>query len=192
MGDEELTSLHLDVYDTKQGPWNPEHGEIEVPTDWEFLPSGDAFVTRTVKAAGLYWLAWRPRGKNRPHRRLLGLWAPRSAVEAARARAAETAETRRRERRQSTRYREGQEQRYREELAAAIVDFLDFAAQYAALAEGIARGAAERWPGASQESDVRSGVGAGRFAPGGGAGGGLRSRRGRAGRHRAQTAARCG
>ena len=51
MDDVDLTHLPLDVYDTKDGPWNPEHGELVVPDDWEFLPPGDAFVTRQVKAA---------------------------------------------------------------------------------------------------------------------------------------------
>ena len=47
-------AVHLDVYDTRDGPWNPEHGDLEIPEDWEFLPAGDAFVTRQVKAAGAW------------------------------------------------------------------------------------------------------------------------------------------
>ena len=42
------------------------HGDVEIPDDWEYLPSGDAFLTRTVKAAGVYWLSWRPRSRTRP------------------------------------------------------------------------------------------------------------------------------
>jgi hypothetical protein len=38
----DLTQLHLDVYDTRDGPWNPEHGAVAIPDDWQFLPSGDA------------------------------------------------------------------------------------------------------------------------------------------------------
>jgi hypothetical protein len=26
---DELTGEHLDVYDTKAGPWNPDHGDLE-------------------------------------------------------------------------------------------------------------------------------------------------------------------
>lgn len=48
--DIDITELNLDIYMTREGPWNPEHGEIDIPDDWEFLPSGDAFVTRRVKA----------------------------------------------------------------------------------------------------------------------------------------------
>jgi AcrR family transcriptional regulator len=37
----DLMTVHLDVYDTRDGPWNPEHGDLEIPEDWEFLPAGD-------------------------------------------------------------------------------------------------------------------------------------------------------
>ena len=50
----DLTGLQLDVYMTREGPWNPDHGEIEIPDGWEFLAAGDAFVTRRVKAAGMF------------------------------------------------------------------------------------------------------------------------------------------
>jgi hypothetical protein len=49
----DLSALSLDVYESKQGLWNPEHGELELPAGWEFLPSGDTFVTKQVKAAGV-------------------------------------------------------------------------------------------------------------------------------------------
>jgi hypothetical protein len=136
--DSDLTAEHLDVYDTRQGPWNPEHGEIEVPDDWDFVPSGDAFVTRTVKAAGVYWLSWDPRSRSRPHRRLRGLWAPNEAIAAAQAKAEETAAKRAKGRESGARQRERQEERYRDELREAILVFLAFAPQHVRLAEGIA------------------------------------------------------
>ncbi len=49
MDDGNLTRLQLDVYMTREGPWNPDHGDIEIPESWDFLPSGDAFVTRRVQ-----------------------------------------------------------------------------------------------------------------------------------------------
>ena len=52
MEEQDPRALTLDVYDTKQSLWNPDHGELELPADWEFLPAGDTFVTRRVKAAG--------------------------------------------------------------------------------------------------------------------------------------------
>lgn len=137
----DLTRLHLDVYDTRNGPWNPEHGKLEIPPDWDFLPSGDAFVTRTVKALGTYWVAWRPRGRNRSHRRRLGLWAPRVAIEQAQKKASATEAERARRRVQGARSRERQEVAYREELADAIRRFLEFPPQWAELADEIAEAA---------------------------------------------------
>ncbi len=139
--DADLGLLNLDVYSTKAGLWNPDHGDVDLPEGWEFLAAGDAFVTRTVKAAGVYWVAWRPRARNRPHRRRLGLWAPKTAIEAAEARAAETEQERARRRAHGAAARGRQEVRYRDELAAAIREFLGFAPEYAGLADEIAGGA---------------------------------------------------
>jgi hypothetical protein len=139
----DLTSLHLDVYDTREGPWNPDHGEVSIPDDWNLLPAGDVFVTRTVKAAGRYWLAWRPRGRNRPHRRLIGLWAPAEAITAAFDAADATAERRARQREHGAATRNRQEAHYREEFAAAILRYLDFAPHHRELADQIATDTAE-------------------------------------------------
>jgi hypothetical protein len=140
--EEDVTRLHLEVYDTRKGPWTPVYGELEIPDDWDFLPAGDAFLTRTVKAAGTYWVAWRPRGRTRPHRRRLGLWAPRSAIEGAREEASATETERARRRAQGARSRERHEAAYREELADAIRRFLAFPPEHAALADEIAQAAA--------------------------------------------------
>lgn len=144
MEDTDLTTLHLDVYLTRKGPWNPDHGEIEIPDDWEFLPSGDAFLTRRVKAAGRFWVAWRPRGRYRPHRRRLGLWAPRETIEAVEAEAAATEAQRSKHREHSARARGKQEAAYRDELEDAIRRFLVFAPEHVDLADEIAREAATR------------------------------------------------
>jgi hypothetical protein len=134
----DLAGLKLDVYDTRQGPWNPEHGEVSVPDDWDLLPAGDAFVTRRVKAAGRYWLAYRPRGRNRPHRRLIGVWAPAATIEAAFVAAEATAERRARQRVQGEASRNRKEAQYREEFAEAIIRYLDFVPHHRPLAEQIA------------------------------------------------------
>ena len=136
---EALAAQHLDVYATKNGPWNPDHGELEVPADWEFLPSGDSFLTRAVKSAGVYWLSWQPRSRNRQHRRLLGLWAPNDAMAAAQAHAEETAERRAAKRVEGSQSRQRQEDRYRHELEDAIVRFLAFAPAHQELERRIAK-----------------------------------------------------
>ena len=140
----DLTGLQLDVYMTREGPWNPDHGDVEIPDGWEFLAAGDAFVTRRVKAAGTYWVAWRPRGRNRQHRRRLGLWAPREVIEAAEAQAAATEEQRAKRREHGARARERSEAVYRQELADAIRQYLGFAPEHADIENQIAREAAIR------------------------------------------------
>ena len=134
--------LPLDVYQTDRGLWNPDYGELDPPQGWELLAAGDAFLTRTVKAAGAFWTAWSPRGRNRPHRRRLGLYAPAEAIAKAEAAAARSSISREHQRELGARQRERAEARYRDELASAIVEFLAFAPAHRALAEGIAQAAA--------------------------------------------------
>jgi hypothetical protein len=141
---EDRTGEHLDIYDTRNGWWNPDLGEVELPDGWELLPRGDTFVTRRVKAAGKYWLVWSPRTRNRPHRTAIGLLAPTTAINEARGAAEATAEQRARRRTASTTYHDRHEERYRKELAAAIVTYLDFAPKHALLADQIAERAAAR------------------------------------------------
>lgn len=136
--------MRLDVYEATQGVWNPDHGELELPDGWEFLPSGDAFVTRRVKAAGTYWVAWRPRGKNRPHRRRLGLYAPSDTISEARAEAGRTEERRARQRASNDRVRAKTEAAYQADFTAAVLAWLAFAPQHEELAIGIAEAAARR------------------------------------------------
>src|SRR5690349_5891975 len=140
----DLTAVVLDVYDSRTGWWNPEHGELVPPETWAFLPTGEAFVTRTVKSAGVFWLAWSPRSASRRHRRLLGLWAPETTIVAARQAAADTAAQRAVRREAGARSRERQEARYQDELTAAIVAFLAFAPEHEELAATIAKQAAQR------------------------------------------------
>jgi hypothetical protein len=136
--------MNLDVYDTKEGLWDPANGALDQPEGWEFLPSGDAFVTRRVKAAGVYWKLWRPRGRNRPHRRLLGLLAPAAVIEAAQAEAASSEAARSGRRAQGAAYRDRKEDTYRQELTEAIIDYLGFAPEHGDLAQAIAAEAAQR------------------------------------------------
>lgn len=143
VADGELDRWNLDVYDTKDGLWCPPHGDLELPAGWEFLAAGDAFITRRVQQAGVYWTLWRPRGRNRPHRRRLGLLAPRAAISAARAEAVATDERRAARRVVNTASRERVEARYRVELAAAVQAWLGFAPEHAALAAEIAKAVAE-------------------------------------------------
>lgn len=144
MAEVDLTALNIDAYDTKTGPWNPDHGDIEIPDDWDFLPSGDTFVNRRVTQGGVYWIEWRPRSRRRGHRRRIGLWAPAQAIAAAEAARDETAEQRTKARAQAASTRARAESRYEDELRRAILEFLAFDPHHEALAEEIAGTAAAR------------------------------------------------
>ena len=139
----DLSALQLDVYESRDGWWHPEHGELLPPEGWEFLPTGQAFVTRAVKVAGVFWLAWAPRSRTRQHRRLLGLWAPEATIKSAERAAADTATARALGREAGARSRERREARYQDELTQAIVAYLAFAPAHQTLAEAIAKEAAE-------------------------------------------------
>jgi hypothetical protein len=134
----------LDVYDTKEGLWNPDHGELELPADWELLPAGDTFVTKRVKAAGVYWTAWLPRSRSRAHRRKLGVFAPTAVISQARVDAEVTEERRARQRVSNARHRDKVEGAYRSEFTAAVLAWLDFAPEHTELAVEIAEAAATR------------------------------------------------
>lgn len=143
----DMPGVQLDVYVSKDAStewWNPEHGPVVTPEGWAFLPTGQAFVTRTVKAAGVFWLAWQPRSRSRQHRRLIGLVAPEATIRAAEQAAADTEAARVLRREAGARSRERQEARYRQELTAAIVDYLAFTSEHQPLAGQIAQAAAER------------------------------------------------
>jgi Uncharacterized conserved protein (DUF2293) len=133
----------LEVHDTKRGLWHPELGELAQPGGWDFLPAGDAFLTRRVKVAGVYWVVFRPKGR-REHRRQLGVLAPAEAIASARASADTTAARREIQRATSARQRDRSEAAYRAEFEDAVIRWFGFAPEHAALASEIAHGAADR------------------------------------------------
>lgn len=143
VADRDPTAEHLEVYDTNSGLWHPELGELTQPDGWDFLPSGDASVTRRVKAAGIYWVLFRPKGR-REHRRQLGVLAPTGAIASAQIEADTTASRRERERVASTRQRNKNEATYRAEFEDAVMQWLNFAPEHAAMASQIAHGAVDR------------------------------------------------
>ena len=134
---------HLEVYETKGGLWHPEFGDLTQPEGWDFLPAGDAFVTRRVKAAGVYWVLFRPKGR-REHRRQLGLLAPAGSIASALVAAETTASSRQRARVASSRQRDKIEVSYRAEFEQAVIRWLNFSSVHGELAGEIARGAVDQ------------------------------------------------
>jgi hypothetical protein len=143
----ELAGRYLTVYRPRPREagelWTPIFGPVEVPHGWEFLPCGDAYVTRQVKQ-GPHWVL-----KGRFNRRggytpVLGAYAPTEAIAAARVRAQQTEEQRAPIRERSRTRRDQAEERYRAEFAEACLRFLDFAPEHQELACSIARRATEQ------------------------------------------------
>ena len=105
-------------------------------------------------------MAWHPRGRNRPHRRRLELWAPKGTIEAAEAEAAATETQRSKRREHSARSRANQEAQYLDEFEEAIRRFLAFAPEHVDLADEVAREAATRaaevgeWTGWTHPDDL--------------------------------------
>ncbi len=121
----------------REGYWNPEYGEVELPEGWIFLPSGDAFITRQAKK-GPHWVLLKRR---KGYTATLGVFCPQDRVQQAEARAAQTKGAREAQREVGKRSRARTEARYRSELEQAILAFLAFAPKHESLAREIARGA---------------------------------------------------
>lgn len=119
--------------------WTPQYGNVCIPDGWEFLPRGNAFVTRQVKK-GPHWVL-----KGRYNRRggytpVKGIYAPSSAIEAARAAAAATEARREKIRQKSRIRREKADEKYHQEFEKACLQFLDFTPIHSDLAQEIAGG----------------------------------------------------
>jgi hypothetical protein len=111
---------------------------LDVPEGWILLPSGDAGLTRRVKAAGEFWLV-EEQVKNRMYSR--GIWAPRDTIERIQQELAKERATpgysKRRE--ADAKRREAKQAEYVEDFEAAVVAFLGFHQRHQATAITLAR-----------------------------------------------------
>lgn len=120
--------------------WCRQYGNIEIPEGWEFLPPGDAFVTRQVRLMGPHWVARKPA---KGYTKTLGTWAPKNHIETAYKLAEDTKASREHKRAISRAQREKQEAKYREQFEEAVYDYLNFAPEHEKLARKIAKEVAE-------------------------------------------------
>ena len=111
---------------------------LTVPDGWSLLPPGDAALTRRVKAAGEHWLVQEKKG-----RKVFsgGVWAPAETIERIRAELAAERSTDSFAKRQAAnaKRRERAQAEYVEDFYGAVVAFLDFHPDHAALVEKLAR-----------------------------------------------------
>lgn len=111
---------------------------LDVPAGWEFLPPGDAGLTRRVKAAGEFWLL-----QELVRRKLMsrGLWAPAATIERLRAELdVERASPAYAKKQASAARRRGKVQaEYVEDFRGAVLAFLEFHPAHAELADRLAQ-----------------------------------------------------
>ena len=114
---------------------------LTVPVEWQFVPPGDAALTRRIKAAGDHWIVQERRGRKVFNR---GIWTSAATVQRIQAdlqaeRATEgfakrrVADARRREKVQSA---------YVDSFTTAVKQFLAFHPRYEELAERVAQAVA--------------------------------------------------
>ena len=128
--------------DEEDDLWAKDFGNLLVPEGWEFLPRGDAFITRHAKK-GTHWVLLGKFNKRGGYRPVIGLFAPTAAIEAARAAAEATKERRQQARPKATERREKAEAQYRQAFREACLRFLDFSPAHLDLARQIAAGATD-------------------------------------------------
>lgn len=119
-------------------------GEIlRAPEGWELLPPGDATLTRRVKAAGPSWTVQQKKGRKTFS---LGVWAPAERIAAIRSDlVAERSTDAYAKRRAAEKSRRDRKQLvYVDEFRDAVLSFLAFSQQHAALAEKVADAVTQR------------------------------------------------
>jgi hypothetical protein len=115
---------------------------LSVPEGWALLPSGDAGLTRRVKAAGDHWVVQEKIGRRTFS---MGVWAPATIIERLRAELASERSTDAyaRSKEDASRRRDQAQERYVEDFHGAVVTFLAFHPSYADLAGRLARAVTE-------------------------------------------------
>ncbi len=116
----------------------PDGSRHSPPDGWACLPPGDAAVTRRVKAAGPSWAVVEKRGRKLFSK---GLWAPRTAIEAARAStlAERSTASYANKRHTDLARRERTQAAYVVTFEAEVLGFLSFSREWSELARAMAK-----------------------------------------------------
>jgi len=111
---------------------------LKPPTDWTFLPAGDAGITRKVTSKGVYWKVEVKKGRRTIS---LGIWAPATTIEQAQRDVQQIRLTDEYKKKQTyaLERREKKQIQYDAEFCLAVEDFLDFHSNYKDLEKKMAR-----------------------------------------------------
>jgi len=115
----------------------PDGVVLTVPEGWILLAPGDAALTRRVKTAGPHWAVAEKKGRKVFSR---GIWAPAATIERIRAELASErgTESFAKRRDADARRRQKTQAAYVEDFRGAVIAYLGFHAEHAALAERLA------------------------------------------------------
>ena len=112
---------------------------VDLPTDWEFVPSGDPALTRRLKAtAPDYWIVKRKVGNKEFG---VGLCVPKGLADGITEQLKAERETPEYQRKLEAgrRRREKEQEEYQEDFEQAVLQFLDFHSRYSDLAAKLAK-----------------------------------------------------
>jgi hypothetical protein len=111
---------------------------LTVPDGWVLLPPGDAALTRRVKAAGDHWIVAEKKGRKVFSK---GIWASAATIERIRAdlEAERSTDSFAKKKEADARRREKAQAEYVEDFLGAVVTFLAFHANYADVADRLAK-----------------------------------------------------
>lgn len=127
----------LKVWHAKEGDgyWNPEFGNLSLPSGWVFVPTGNAFLTREIKRRGAHWVLLRRR---REYTETLGVLCPETSLREGEEREEDTRAARAKARERGEKQRQRNEDLYRRAFEEACLRYLDFVPRYASVARTIA------------------------------------------------------
>ncbi|SMO42387.1 Uncharacterized conserved protein [Saccharicrinis carchari] len=133
-----MSEKNLTVTSNKTGQLFDAKGQLlSPPSQWSFLPAGDAGVTRKVTANGKYWRVVFKKG-----RRIMskGVWAPTQVIEMAKKEMEATRSTDDylKKKEYNAKRRKKQQQAYEIEFCAEVEKFLNFHSDYAPVARAMA------------------------------------------------------
>jgi hypothetical protein len=116
----------------------PNGETLKPPTDWTFLPAGDAGITRKVTSKGSYW---RVEVKKGPRTISLGIWASETTILQAQQEVQQIRLTDEYKKKQTyaVERREKKQTEYEADFCLAIESFLDFHPDYNELEKKLAR-----------------------------------------------------
>lgn len=116
----------------------PNGETLKLPTDWTFLPAGDAGITRKVTSKGLYWRVEIKKGRRTIS---LGIWAPETTVLQVQQEIQQIRLTDEYKKKQTyaVERREKKQAEYETDFCLAIESFLDFHVSHKELEKKLAR-----------------------------------------------------